>query len=127
MNQEAEVKGGCHCGQIRYNVTSTPGFHFYCQCTDCQKISGGAYLGYLAVAEDALAMDGNAKCYSRTSGTGGAVHTYFCPECGSPLYAQIEGNSNIVLIVSSLDDTSVFKPQRVMFGDSAPEWDHKTL
>ena len=30
------IKGGCSCGQVRYQLTQDPLFTHACHCTDCQ-------------------------------------------------------------------------------------------
>ena len=35
------LKGGCHCGALRYRVTAAPKDSGYCHCTDCQRTTGG--------------------------------------------------------------------------------------
>ncbi|MFN5717058.1 MAG: GFA family protein [Bradyrhizobium sp.] len=48
------VTGGCHCGEIRYEVTGEPVVHALCHCTDCRRHAGAPLVGWVMVAEDAL-------------------------------------------------------------------------
>ncbi|GEC55162.1 hypothetical protein ABIF38_007932 [Bradyrhizobium japonicum] len=48
----ADVTGGCHCGEIRYEVTGEPVVHALCHCTDCRRHAGPPMVGWVTVAED---------------------------------------------------------------------------
>ena len=43
------LKGGCHCGALRYRVNAAPKDSGYCHCTDCQKTTGGPTAAWFAV------------------------------------------------------------------------------
>jgi len=44
MNNSAQTTdGGCTCGHVRYQVTSTPMIVHCCHCRGCQKNSGAAF------------------------------------------------------------------------------------
>ena len=40
QNWPAKLKGGCLCGDIRYEVTGPAIFVAQCCCRDCQKATG---------------------------------------------------------------------------------------
>ena len=38
------MKGGCHCGAIRFEVKGKPSWVGACHCVDCRKIRGSPFL-----------------------------------------------------------------------------------
>ncbi|GAB4182292.1 MAG: hypothetical protein Tsb002_03370 [Wenzhouxiangellaceae bacterium] len=37
------MKGGCHCGAIRYETLADPFDSDFCHCRDCQKTTGAPF------------------------------------------------------------------------------------
>ena len=77
---EARIyRGGCHCGRVKFEVTSVPPAHIeVCNCSICTK------KGYLhwTVERDAfrlLTPQSDLTTYSFNTGV--AKH-HFCPHCG---------------------------------------------
>ena len=50
VNAANVLQGGCHCGQVRYEVTGRPYHLTVCHCTDCRRTSGAPMVAWFSVA-----------------------------------------------------------------------------
>lgn len=118
--------GGCSCGAIRYECTAEPVGMLNCHCRQCQYASGGAYSSGFFVTRDAFSLlQGEPKYYELVADSGNKVRRGFCANCGSQLFAEGDGNPDIVVInPASLDDPAWFAPQMNIFMENAQPWDH---
>ena len=72
-------QGGCHCGQIRYEVIAPARIKVrQCNCSICSK---SGYLGLLVPAERFTLLRGEEHLRTYTFNTGVARHL-FCDRCG---------------------------------------------
>jgi len=101
-------------------------FAFKCHCRDCQRTSGGGFMGMIWVATDTLRIaQGELTFYPFKAGISGReLNRGFCPECGSNVLKKPTAYPQMTHIVaSSLDDPSAFKPTVEMWRSSAQPWD----
>ena len=83
-----KVDGGCHCGNIRYEVCRVdPATVAICHCTDCQTLSGSAFRTVVPTKEGSFEYCCQA-CRRSTSRpvkvvTGGSRRS--APICGTPI------------------------------------------
>jgi len=64
-----------------------------CHCVDCQKWTGAAYTANVVVPRTSLkVIKGNdvLKTYDATGASGKINKHYFCSNCGSSLYTELE-------------------------------------
>lgn len=117
--------GGCSCGNIRYECSAEPFAMLNCHCRECQRASGGAYSGgFFVNRSDFKLLQGQAKYYELTADSGHKVRRGFCPDCGSQLFAEGDGNPDLVVIKpASLDESSWYKPQLDIYTAEAQPWD----
>ncbi len=108
----AELRGGCQCGDIRYEVTGVPQQVSVCHCTDCQRQSGSAFGMTLVVKEEDFRLtQGEPKTFASKSDAGRAKLGAFCPACGTRIYHKPEWRKGMVSVKpGTLDDTSTLKP-----------------
>ena len=116
-------EGKCHCGAVRYEIASEPGFSFFCQCRDCQRFSGSGHMANIVFPAEAMSLTGKTTTYRYTGGSGNPVLNIFCPACGTPICGHPEGAGIRIVHVSSLDNPGVFEPSKVVYSDSAQPWD----
>lgn len=79
------MKGGCLCGDVRYEIAGTPLAIVTCHCLHCQKQSGAAFSLVVAIPRDALSLTGALTTYEDVGTSGQPVHRRFCGRCGSPM------------------------------------------
>ncbi|UNI17004.1 hypothetical protein JDV02_003385 [Purpureocillium takamizusanense] len=83
--------GGCACGQIRYEFTGEPAITALCHCTDCQKWTGGAFTSNAIIPRTAFKITkGTPKTWDVRGDTGKINKHFFCTECGSGLWTELE-------------------------------------
>lgn len=120
----AKLEGGCLCGNIRYSGQADPILTIVCNCTNCQKTSGGAFSLNVAVPKGSVEFQGDLAEYrDTTTGSGKPASRYFCASCGSPIMSEsavLEGVT--ILKAGTLDDTSWVKPTMQCYCDSAQDW-----
>ena len=114
-------KGGCLCGAIAYEVSSDPVNMWNCHCDDCRKLTGASFSTNIFVRRADLSVTkGVPSKYPRT-GDNGNIKTYnFCSECGSVLFNDNSGRSEIrVVRAGSIDDASFVRPWANCFTSKA--------
>ena len=52
------MKGSCHCGAVRYEVTGRVGHVSHCHCSMCRKLQGALFVSFGGVARDELKVEG---------------------------------------------------------------------
>lgn len=118
------ITGGCLCGAVRYEISAQPVGGFNCHCRTCQKAVGAPYFAGMFVLASTLTITGNYKEYATIAASGNTVYRAFCPECGTSLFGR---NSAFVKIrpvaAATLDDPSIFKPQKDIWVADAQPWD----
>ena len=121
----SQYLGGCLCGSVRYTIDADPmpGRQLLCNCLDCQKHTGTAFLSGMAFPSDGVTITGAMTTFTMPGGqTGEPVHRRFCGKCGSPILIEKDGTGRILLMSGTLDDKSQFKPVVSLFCEQAPEW-----
>jgi len=103
------VKGGCHCGAIRYELQGLPIWSSLCHCTDCRRHAGAPAVGWSAFPENALRLlQGKPKVYE--SSEHGRRH--FCADCGTGLFyynaVNLPGIADVQ--IATLDDPNALAP-----------------
>ena len=77
----------------------------------------------MIVAEDDLFLTGELKSFERIADSGFKLTQFFCPNCGNPIYALNERRPNhVVLFPGTLNDTSWFEMERVIWKSRAQAW-----
>jgi len=120
------IKGGCYCGEIRYEAEGEPIMKGECHCRECQYITGGQANDFIAMpAEGFRYTKGRPKQFKRTDIEFAATRE-FCPNCGTHLVTRSPAMPQGVIVkVGSLDDPSVFgQPQVVMQTADAQSFHH---
>ena len=116
-------EGGCLCGAVRYVLTSTPNYVYFCHCRDCQLESGSPFVSDMNVDRSSLQITGLLTRYTRTGDSGRSVHRNFCTRCGTTLLTEFDVDPEHVAIKAcSLDDPSWLAPDRHLFTSRTQPW-----
>lgn len=81
-------KGGCLCGDIRFEAVGAPRSVFHCHCFSCRRQTGAAIASFAAfrVSDTFRWTKGAPAIHASSPG----VTRKFCPRCGTPLSYQAE-------------------------------------
>ena len=103
------IKGGCHCGAVRYEAAGGALSHALCHCSDCRRSAGAPMVGWAMFRLDMVKVTGAPKTYQ--SSPHGRRH--FCPDCGTGVfYTNAEILPGIIDIQSAtFDNPGVIPPQ----------------
>jgi hypothetical protein len=101
--QARTYQGGCHCGEVRYEVTSDLGTVISCNCSICMK--SGSLLTFVPASAFALTKDGDALIDYQFNKH--VIHHMICPKCGIKSFAKgamPDGSPMVAVNVRCLDD-----------------------
>jgi hypothetical protein len=103
--------GGCHCGNVRYEVTADVSSTISCNCSICQK--RGAVLTFVPLSQfNLLSGETELTDYQFNKKV---VHHLFCRTCGIGSFARgkgPDGQEMVAINVRCLDgvDMNTIKP-----------------
>jgi hypothetical protein len=123
-NVPLPLAGGCSCGAIRYEVSSAPLMVYNCHCTNCQKVSGGAFSTAITILEAGFALvAGEPRTIEWSSDAGNLRYGVFCGSCGSRIAnGQRPAAGFLSLRAGTLDDPSWIRPVGDIWLRSAQPW-----
>jgi hypothetical protein len=117
------IDGGCHCGRITYEADIDPAKVGVCHCTDCQTLSGSAFVVYVPVPKEALTLRGEPKLYVKTAESGSRRAQAFCPECGTRIYASADTDPQVFnLRIGTVRQRASLAPKTQLWCRSALPW-----
>jgi hypothetical protein len=118
------ITGGCLCGKIRYEISAPPIDSVNCHCRTCQKAVGAAYLAFMLVPVSVLTITGDYKEFATIAASGHTMYRGFCPECGTSLFGRNSHFTHVrPVAAATLDDPSIFQPQKNIWVADAQSWD----
>ena len=91
--------GGCLCGNVRFVASGRPYRVGLCHCLDCRKHHGALFHASAIFPQDAVTIDGETRDYAGR---------FFCPRCGSPVFARTADEIEVNL--GSLDAPDQLMP-----------------
>ena len=97
--------GGCQCGEVRYESEGESPALYVCHCRECRSQSSSAFgISFIVPRQGLRLTKGTPKFWSRPADSGGRVDCAFCPNCGSRLWHEAEGEPTVSIKGGSLDD-----------------------
>jgi hypothetical protein len=100
---EKTYTGGCHCGEVRFEVTADISSVVSCNCSLCQK--RGALWAFVPAESFALRAGlEDLRDYQFGKKT---IHHLFCPQCGVGAFSRgrsPQGGETVAINVRCLDD-----------------------
>lgn len=82
------IEGGCLCGNVRLAATGRPYRVGLCHCLDCRKHHGALFGATAIYPQDAVRIEGETRAYKGR---------FFCPTCGSPVFARSDDEIEVHL------------------------------
>ena len=117
--------GRCSCGTVRYRLTSPPMFVHACHCTECQRLSGGAFAINALIEADRVELLSGAPEPVPVTGTSGKPQTILrCPRCRVALWSHYPGGGPGLSFVraGTLDDPSRLAPDIHIYTSTKLPW-----
>jgi hypothetical protein len=118
------LKGGCACGTIRYELTASPLIVHACHCRDCQRITGSAFVINLWIERNFVKAGPGVKSFRLAGGSGKDHEVFFCESCGTYLWSRYQGAPGDALFVraGTLDRPDAVTPDVHIFTRSKLPW-----
>ncbi|KAJ9641456.1 hypothetical protein H2201_007655 [Coniosporium apollinis] len=101
------AKGSCLCSQIEFEYSGEPATTALCHCVDCQKWTGAAYTANVVVPRGNFSVTKGQdvlKSYDATGASGKINKHWFCSNCGSSLYTELEVMPDVTCVKSGTLD-----------------------
>ena len=125
MTELQTHKGGCRCGQIRFEGRRKEVKTALCGCIDCQK-AGGSFIsvnvGFRLENFEITQGEDLLKSYADMGESGKPVHRFFCTNCGSPLFAKPESYPFVSVRAVALDEPPEVSPDFAIFVENIPDY-----
>jgi hypothetical protein len=106
MPETKTYTGGCHCGEVRFEVTTDLGSVTACNCSLCQK--RGALWSFVPSEQFGLRAGAeDLKDYQFGKKT---LHHLFCGQCGVGAFSRgknPKGDEMVAVNVRCLDDVDI--------------------
>lgn len=119
-----KLQGGCKCGLVRYAGSRIEAPMFRCHCRDCQQLTGTGHADMVPLDAQSFSLSEICRIYEMQGGSGKSTFSGFCPECGAPILRRSERMSDRVYVhAASLDDPSLYRPERSIYAEAAAHWD----
>lgn len=117
------MRAQCQCGQLAVDVPGPTPAIVACHCRACQRRTGAPF-GVLAYyPADLVALHGEARRFERPTDSGGTFETFFCPACGSTVYARASKHPTMLgVAVGGLADPAFPPPVRSVWEVSKHAW-----
>lgn len=114
------LKGGCFCGDIRYEADGVPFHRTNCHCSICRRTTGALFVAWFTVARTEFRFTQGFPTRFRSSSHGTRT---FCPRCGSQLtFTTDEAADEVDVTTCTLDTPDRTSPQDHTFTRSQLAW-----
>ena len=122
---EIDLTARCACGQVSLSVRGRIRSMFMCSCEDCQRATGTGHSTVALVRPDDVTITGPTANFARSAHSGATLTRWFCPICGTPLYAQSSRAPDLLMLPVGLfgPDAGWFAPNQLIFARSHHDWD----
>ncbi|HEU0284807.1 MAG TPA: GFA family protein [Sphingomicrobium sp.] len=119
-----EHTASCRCGQLKANVTGLPVRVSVCHCLNCKKRSGSAFAVQARWPAELVTIEGQSKSWVIVADSGNPATFYFCPECGSDVYYEINGKFDglIAIPLGAFDDPYFLQPGFSVWEERKNSW-----
>jgi hypothetical protein len=120
-----DLSARCDCGAVSITAAGPIVSMFLCSCENCQRSTGTGHSAVVLFHTDAIRTIGATKSYSRPADSGATFTRYFCPECGSTVYAQSSRAPALRIVPAGifLGENDWFTPNQLIFARSHQDWD----
>ena len=125
MPERSPLEGGCACRAVRYRLLSDPLIVHACHCTECQRLTGGAFAVNALIETDRVETLAGEPRAVPVTGTSGKPQTIFrCPDCATALWSHYPGAGTKLAFVrvGTLDEPAGLPPDIHIFTSTKLPW-----
>ena len=125
MPEATTFEGRCSCGDVRFRMRSAPLIVHACHCTECQRLSGGAFAINALIEADRVEILSGAPEPVAVLGTSGKPQSiYRCPRCRVALWSHYPGGGAKLSFVrvGTLDEPSRLAPDIHIYTSTKLPW-----
>jgi hypothetical protein len=105
------LTGGCLCGDVRFVTSGAPYRVGLCHCLDCRKHHGAPFHASAIFPEDKVKIEGDTRDFAGR---------FFCPRCGSPVFART--GDEVEVSLGSLDAPDQVRPTYELWTIRRESW-----
>jgi hypothetical protein len=103
--------GGCLCGRVRLEARGRPFRVGLCHCLDCRKHHGALFYAAAVFEQDAVEVTGEVQAYNGR---------FFCPNCGSSVFAR--SGDEVEVHLGTFDAPDRFVPTYELWAERREAW-----
>jgi hypothetical protein len=108
----------CHCGQLKAIATGEPSRVYL-----CQRRSGSVVQWGTRWEKSHVRLEGPTKVYARIADSGFEIRYYFCPNCGSTIFAEGDRTPEFCAVPAGcFADLSLPAPTISVWEESMHSW-----
>jgi hypothetical protein len=113
--------GGCHCGEVRYELVGAVANATLCHCSLCRATTGAPAVAWCSVEANNFRFTRGLPRSYRSTPMGTRT---FCPTCGTQLTFREGNESGIDITTASLDEPDAYAiaPRDQTFVRSELSW-----
>lgn len=114
----------CNCGAITLSLPEEPSkIVVACHCIDCQRRTGAPFGVGAYYSAGVVTISGTSKVFTHDAASGGKMHNYFCPQCGSTVYWKVTNLPAMIgVAVGAMADPKYPAPVISVFEQSKHDW-----
>jgi hypothetical protein len=122
---QIDLSAACACGAVTLAIAGRVRSMFMCSCEDCQRSTGTGHATVALVAIGDLTVTGPTASFARAAHSGATLTRWFCPSCGTPLYARSSRAPELAMLPVGLfgPASDWFAPNQLIFARSHHDWD----
>ncbi|MGE4063959.1 MAG: GFA family protein [Rhodospirillaceae bacterium] len=118
------LTGGCHCGEVRYNVEGRTTNRAICHCTICRRTTGAPMVAWFSAAKKEFQLlRGQLTAYRAR----GFATRRSCARCGTQTSFEDDNlPEEIDVTTCSLDEPDTVAPDHHIFAARRLRWSNWT-
>ena len=121
-----DLAAPCACGAVSVHFSGKVLSMFLCSCEDCQRATGAGHSAIVLARQEAVTVSGETRSFARLANSGATLTRTFCPNCGTPLWAQSSRAAELVMLPVGLFGAAAapwYAPNQLIFARSHRDWD----